>query len=324
MSTPNLPPGWEDDTPEASADGHDKPTGDYLGRIFKEIYERNVLRSVSPRTRTLYAITFRKLEKYLGRLPTTADLNDSTINGFASWRRAEGVTPATVNRDLCNLLAFWRWCSRKKYVETWPDVKLDNEPRRTPRALTRSELGHLLKAARDDERWVGGIPGSLYWPALFLVMWDTGERVGAVLELTWDRVDLTHGWVEYKAEHRKGGKADNALRIARDTKRALAKLPRTGGLVFPFPYSDGYIYRRVGAIFEQAGLPNARQFKFHILRKSMASHLEAAGGNATEALGHSYRRVTKAYLDPRITNNKSPVDLLFRPEDGDDATEPQQ
>lgn len=40
---------------------------------------------------------------------------------------------------------------------------------------------------------------------------------------------------------------------------------------------------------------------------------EAAGGNATELLGHSSRKVTRqSYLDPRITGPPAAVDLLFR------------
>jgi integrase len=51
------------------------------------------------------------------------------------------------------------------------------------------------------------------------------------------------------------------------------------------------------------------------MRRSVASHYEAAGGNATELLGHSSRSVTLAYLDPRIVPQQHAVDLLFRPGD---------
>ena len=36
-------------------------------------------------------------------------------------------------------------------------------------------------------------------------------------------------------------------------------------------------------------------------------------GNATELLGHSSRKITRAYLDPRIVRRTSAIDLLFRP-----------
>jgi integrase len=62
-----------------------------------------------------------------------------------------------------------------------------------------------------------------------------------------------------------------------------------------------------------AGLPDTREYKFHVLRKSVASHYEAAGGNATDLLKHSSRKVTLTYLDPRVVRPAAPVDLLFRP-----------
>ena len=133
------------------------------------------------------------------------------------------------------------------------------------------------------------------------------------MSLDWQYVDLRQGWVNFKAETRKGSKQDNALPIAQDTVDALKKLKRTEGLVFHWPYSEGYIYRRVGRIMRRAGLPDTREFKFHAIRKSTASHYEAAGGNATELLGHSSRKVTESYLDPRICKPQPAVELLFRP-----------
>lgn len=55
----------------------------------------------------------------------------------------------------------------------------------------------------------------------------------------------------------------------------------------------------------------ARAFCFHALRKSHASYLEAAGGDATESLGHSNRRLTQTvYLDASICGDKQWADLL--------------
>ena len=79
------------------------------------------------------------------------------------------------------------------------------------------------------------------------------------------------------------------------------------------PARHGGTFRRLGEIMERAGLPNSRLYKFHSIRKSVASYYEAAGGNATELLGHSSRRITKAYIDPRICCKPSPVGVLFRP-----------
>jgi len=131
--------------------------------------------------------------------------------------------------------------------------------------------------------------------------------------LTWDRVDMRKGWVRFVAEDRKGAREDNVLPIADYTIAALKSIRRSEGLVFRWPYSATYIYNRLGKIMVRAGLPDSRLYKFHVFRKSVASHYEAAGGNATELLGHTSRKVTRSYLDPRIVKPVSAVDLLFRP-----------
>lgn len=183
----------------------------------------------------------------------------------------------------------------------------------SPGSKLREELNALAIAIRQEGTRVGHHKGCDFWNALFLVIWDTGERIGAVMALDWSQVDLRRRWVRFDADHRKGGVADNQLPIADDTAKALAKLTPHEGKVFKWPYRPNYIYTRYSRILHRAGLPTNRLYKFHCIRKSTASHYEAAGGNATELLGHSSRKITKAYLDRRIVKPQSAVDKLFRP-----------
>lgn len=291
-----------------------------LIQLYIKKYEPLALRSRRPNTRRLYRSTLKFFEQFLERTATTDDLTDDDVSAFAAWRLGKGLAKRTVNKDLFNLLAIWRWLHKKSYVETWPDVSLESPPDRTPVALMADEVDKVLQAIVSEKSPVGNFAGPAFWLALFLVIWDTAERIGAVMDLTWDRVDMSRGWVRFDAEDRKGARADNMLPIAPDTIAALAKLRGPGeGKVFKWPYCDTYIYRKLGRIMKRAGLPDNRLYKFHVLRKSVASHYEAAGGNATELLGHSSRKVTKAYLDPRITKKTSAIDLLFRPGGLDDG-----
>lgn len=284
-----------------------------LEALYRERYEPLALRSRRPNTKRLYRSTLRAFNLYLNRPAKLSDLNDATVSGFAASRLSDGLAKRSVNKDLFNLLAIWRWAHKKGHVKNWPDVELERPPVRVPVALTREELTSVLDAIKVEAEFVGDVAGSAFWLALFLVIWNTGERIGAVMQLTWDRVDLKNGWVRFDAEDRKGATADNALPIAAYTIEALAIIKKRDGLVFRWPYSSTYIYNRFGKIMRRAGLPDNALYKFHVLRKSVASHYEAAGGNATELLGHTSRKVTRAYLDPRIVRPVSAVDLLFQP-----------
>ncbi len=284
-----------------------------LDAFYQDRYEPLALRSRRPNTKRLYRTTLRAFNLYLNRPARVVDLTDEQVSGFAAWRLDNGLAKRSVNKDLFNLLAIWRWAHKKGHVKNWPDVELERPPVRVPVALSRDELSEVLRAIQSEQKRVGKYPGPVFWLALFLLIWNTGERIGAVMQLTWDRVDLKRGWVRFIAEDRKGATADNALPIAAYTVAALKVIKQKEGLVFPWPYSSTYIYNRFGKIMRRAGLPDNALYKFHVLRKSVASHYEAAGGNATELLGHTSRKVTRAYLDPRIVRKVSAIDLLFEP-----------
>ena len=95
---------------------------------------------------------------------------------------------------------------------------------------------------------------------------------------------------------------------------ALAKmLTPERDLLFAFPWCLGTFYNHYTRLLKDAGLPSTRRDKPQKMRRSFASHLEAAGGNATEALGHSTRKLTeRSYIDPSIVTKPPPNRLLFR------------
>lgn len=278
-----------------------------------ELYAVKQLRCASESSLRLWAIALRWFDRFLGRAATLDDLNDLTVAKFCQWRR-QRVSAATVNRDLGTLLALWRWCHKTGLCSRWPNVEIERVPRRTPIAWTQEEFCRLFQAAKDQDGAIGEIPAGRWWPSLLLVLFDSGERIGAVLRLRWDDVDLRGRWIVFRAETRKGRAEDSAVRIARDTQSWLRRIERTAGLVFPWPYSQTYVWHRYGDLLRSAGLPNDRRRKFHCVRRTTASHLEAAGGNATDALRHSSRRITQVYLDPRICRPPQAVDRLWRPE----------
>ena len=285
-----------------------------LRGFYREKFEPLRLRSRRPNTKRLYRSTLNAFDAFLGRPALLTDLRDETVNAFAAARLDSGLSKFSVNKDLSNLLAIWRWAHRKGAVCTWPDVELEAVPEITPVALTRDELARVKAAIESEPRPVGGLPGPRFWLPLFLLIFDTGERINAVMALTWDRVDLPGRWVRFHHDSRKGGRADNLTKIANDTAFALTAIRRREGKVFVWPYAPNYIYARLAPIMQRAGLPDTKLYKFHCLRKSMASHLKAAGGDPQRVLRHSCAKVTRAYIDPRIApEGPSAVDLLFRP-----------
>lgn len=285
-----------------------------LQNFYQDTFAPLFLRSRSDNTRRLYLTTIRTFSRYLTRPATLADLTDLTVNRFLDHYRHIPRSPFSVNKERSNLLAMWRFACRKGFLQTWPDVALEVEPERVPQAWTADQIAKLLAACERIPGTIAGVAASAWWSALHLVCWDTGERIGAVRDLEWAHADLAGGYILVPAELRKGKRHDRLYKLAPDTVATLQamQLPARQA-IFPWPYCRTYLWNRYTKLLSDAGLPANRQCKFHRMRRSVASHFEAAGGNATELLGHSSRSVTLAYLDPRIVPRQHAVDLLFRP-----------
>jgi integrase len=283
-----------------------------LTEAFENLYRPRNLRSASGETIRLWHIALRMYSRFLRRDATIDDLTDDSLARFATWRLSS-VSPATVNRDLASLLALWRWLAKRGKINRWPDVPLEQEPLRSPIAWTQEEFCRIISVVRSTDGMIGIVPAKKWWLALLLTCFDSAERIGAVLALHWPDVDIDGRWIIFKAESRKGRDQDSVIRIAPDTATAISALPRTGRIVFQWPLTRQYLWRRYGDLLESAGLPNDRKRKFHCVRKTVASHAEAAGGNATELLRHASRKNTRAYLDPRILRPQQAIDLLWRP-----------
>ncbi len=276
------------------------------------LLEYSGLTPLAANTLRLHECGIVQYEKTIGGAAGTLDFSDARMAKHTGRRLADGCARATVNAEVCKLLALWRFAAKHRYVEKWPTVKAPKMPERVALAWTQAELARVFAAVQLAGP-VGDVPGYQWWTALLSCLFDSGERITAMLALEWSGVDLEGGTLLLPAEVRKGQTCDRLYRIAADTAERLAVLPRDRS-PFHWPYCLGTLWGRYKRMLQAAGLPCDRRSKFHRIRRSTASHYEAAGGNATELLGHSSRKVTvKSYLDPRICGPPSAIDLLFRP-----------
>jgi integrase len=290
------------------------PNVETLRDLFTLVYSPLKLRGKATSTKQQYLIQIRHLHRFLGRDAKLIDLDDELISSFLGWIVDQGKSPATANKARNHILALWRMAARKRLVEKFPDVPAEREPERIPSAWTADDLRKLFISCQQEPGHLAGVAACKWWTALHHCMWDSGERIGALLRLRWQHVDLESAWLIIPAELRKGKRQDKSFRLHADTVAALKAIREPARpIIFEWPKNVLLIYRDYRRILERAGLPTDRRSKFHRMRRSTASHFEAAGGNATELLGHTSRRTTNAYLDPRIIQPPQASDVLFRP-----------
>lgn len=265
-----------------------------------ERYEKKHLRGKSENTLRLYRHTIRSFAKFLRREPTIQDLDADLIQDFIWSVVKSGRTPATANKDRAQLCCLWNYAAKNRIVDKYPDVPVVPEPDRVPMAWMPDELNRILQVAKTETQPVGDVSGKLWWTAMLLIILDTGERIGAVRNLP--RECLRGDHILVPAELRKGKTRDRLYKVSSTTVEAIKQLLASHSELelFPFPYSETYLYRRYKKLLERAKLPVGRQSNFHKLRKSVASAVASVGGDATAALDHASSKTTKAYLDPRI------------------------
>jgi integrase len=222
-----------------------------------------------------------------------------------------------VNKHRSYLLAILRFAKRRRVASfDWLDwVERVPVPRRVPRAWTIAEVERILAAARQAQGTIDGVAASVWHPALILTLYDTGLRIAACLSIRRDDVSLSERAVLVRAERQKQN-ADQWLTLSDQTIAAIAPLLfLQRELLFGRPGSWPAIRRRFVRILQRAGVSygHANGGVFHKLRKTCASYCKANGVDPTSQLGHSGAGVTRAYLDPRITQTIRPSDALPRP-----------
>lgn len=293
-----------------------------ISTFFEDVYAPLKLADSSENTHRLHRVSQANFARFLGRPGSLDDLSDDSVTRFMAWHIAKGNSSYTANNERNRLLAVWRLAVRKGHLTIYPDVPLLREPKRAPLAWLKPELNRLFSTLRSQTGHIGCVPAGPWWIAQHWLFWSTAERIGAVMAAEWDWYDDA-GWLHVPAEARKGRKSDRLYPLSGAAQRAVEAIRHPARkLILPWDRCPSLLWLRYKRILKTAGLPAGRRSMFHRMRRSVASHFEAAGGNATELLDHSSRTVTKGYLDPRIVSQPQPSDLLFDPTEGDDKPLP--
>lgn len=274
-----------------------------LHEFFDGIYMPLKLRGKSKETVRLYRLSLRSFDKTLGRQAKMEDLTDFNLARHLTRLNNNGRAAATINKDRAQILAIWRFACQRNYMQIWPNVPQEIEPKRTPMAWLPEELEKLQRAIMLEEGCVGDVRASDYWNALFLVILDTAERIGAVMQLEW--CHLQKHWLTVPAEFRKGKRRDRQYELSAETVAALDKIPRLHREIFHFPYNKCRLWGKWNSILVRAGLTTDRKSKFHRLRRTVASACAAVNVDPQAVLDHKDRSVTEMYLDPRIAKQTS-------------------
>ncbi|BCA55308.1 integrase [Nitrospira sp. KM1] len=228
--------------------------------------------------------------------PPIHSLTVEVLDQYRAQRLSEQVGPATINREMATLkhalskAVEWKLL-RKMSREELTAIKKYQEPDGRLRYLSgESEAERLLQSC---EGWLKPI---------VLTAIHTGMRKGELLGLTWDCVDMTHGFIRLKQT--KNGKA-RALPLNETLWGVFSGLRTRADVPWVFHDPAGHRWEDVRHPFdracEAAGLTD---FHFHDLRHTFASWLIMRGvplATVSNLLGHTSPTMTLRYahLSPK-------------------------
>jgi Phage integrase family len=122
------------------------------------------------------------LRSVLGDLPPDLLTRERVRNYAKERRRKRPLSDGTIIRELVTLRAALRWAIGERWITQEPLVEVPPAPAPRDRWLTRPEAKRLADAAVAP-----------HVRTFILLGLNTGARAGALLELTWDQIDLDTG-----------------------------------------------------------------------------------------------------------------------------------
>lgn len=284
-----------------------------LTEFFDNIYRPLRLRGRAANTTRLYHSTIKAFGKFLGREPMLSDVADELTLARYLEERTKTHSPYTSEKERTQLMAMARLANERRMIPALPTCPPGVLPDKVPTSWTVEELTALFAKASSLRTWVGTVPAADWFGALLAVCWESGERIGALLDTTpadYRRPDLV-----IRAESRKGRRRARAYSLSPETCNRIERLLTHGGdRIWPWPQARTYLWARLKReILKPCGLAGKR-IGFHQVRRSAISWIAAAGGDPVAFAGHASPSTTKRwYLDPRMgPQGPKPHELLPR------------
>jgi integrase len=130
----------------------------------------------------------KMFSEFYGTDPVSA-ITPASCALWEKMRLADGIAASTINNQRVTLVAALNHAHKHGRLTSVPHVSRMPPTNPKLRYLTRQEAADLLRACRKSR--------VAYLTLFVRIALYTGARHRAVLQLTWDRVDLKDGWLDF-------------------------------------------------------------------------------------------------------------------------------
>lgn len=204
---------------------------------------------------------------------------------YAVKRAKQGRAKGAIWTELGHLRSCLMWAQKVGLIDRAPYIERPQKPAPKDRWLTHAEIDRVLAADAEPHIKLAA-----------LLMLTTAGRVSAILQLTWDRVDLDRGQINLRVDQEGPRKGRAVVPINNTLRAALVQAKEAALSDYVVEWAGGpvrSIRKGLDRLVRNAGLPGVSA---HVFRHTAAVHMAAGGipmNQIAQYLGHSSTAVTE-------------------------------
>lgn len=212
------------------------------------------------------------------------DITKALCMAYAAAREADGKSQGTIWTELGHLQSALKFAQKVRRIDRAPTIWRPAKPETDKRILDKVEARALLDGARDPHIRL----------AIALLL-GTGARVGAVLDLTWDRVDFERGTINLRLADAKTRKGRAIVPMNPGIRAALDVAHRAALSDYVIEYAGGQVASIRTGFTAAVRRSQIGHVRIHDLRHTAAVWMLSEGiaiEKVAQVLGHSNIAVT--------------------------------
>jgi integrase len=233
-------------------------------------------------------------------------VNKNLCDEYIRLRESQGKKPWTIHTELSHLRSTLNWAKRGGSIP-----RLSAPPPKDL-FLTKSQAKGLLNACEQPHLRI-----------YILLALSTGARNGALLDLSWDRVDLSRRLIELRTEDMANKKGRATVPINNGLYELLKAVEHPSGFVVQWGGRKvASVKKALKRLATKVGLP---WLSPHVFRHSAAVWMAESGvpmDEIAQFLGHSNveitRKVYAKYSPDYLRNAAKALELTEHKDDDDD------
>ncbi len=250
----------------------------------------------APNTYRLEKGIAKTIRSHFGNILLTT-IDNRGLDTYKASRVNKGLKPSSINREIMAIKYMLRKAYDWKYIEHIPNIKLLKIPNRPVQFLSVDEIDSLINHS------------SIWLKPIIMVLRNTGMRIGELLNLRFNDIDLARGYITVRSPKTNNYRIvpiNNELSTLLHwltnnyiAPKGLTVKPRSNlHKEYLFCHSDGTRIKSIKTSFNKACKRAGIKATVHMLRHSFASYLVMNGVDLVsvkELLGHTSINTTMIY-----------------------------